>query len=77
MIISPTLFLKSVGIMKTSLKLWRRRFLTPLGKITVIKSLTLPKITLLMALSDPEQNILNNINGMFLAPLSSAQDELL
>ena len=30
-----------------------------------------------MALSDPEQNILNNINGMFLAHLSSAQDELL
>ena len=49
--------------MKTSLKLWRRRFLTPLGKITVIKSL---KIThLLMALPDPEQNILNNINAMF------------
>ena len=53
--------------MKTSLKLWRRRFLTPLGKITVIKSLILPKIThLLMALPDPEQNILNNINGCFL-----------
>ena len=52
--------------MKTSLKLWLRRLLTPLGKMTVIKSLILPKIThLLMALPDPEQNILNNINGMY------------
>ena len=51
--------------MKASLKLWHRRFLTPLEKIMVIKSLILPKIThLLMALPDPELNILNNINGM-------------
>ena len=52
--------------MKASLKLWRRRFLTPLGKIKVVKSLILPKIIhLLMALQDPELNILNNINGLF------------
>lgn len=52
--------------MKASLKQWRRRFLTPLGKITVIKSLILPKIThLLMALPDPEPNILNSINEIF------------
>lgn len=52
--------------MKNSLKVWCRRFLTPLGKITVVKTLILPKIThLLMSLPDPEPKILNNINGMF------------
>lgn len=51
---------------KNSIKLWRRRFLTPLGKITVIKSLLLPKIThLLMALPNPEPNFFSDINSIF------------
>lgn len=49
-----------------SLKLWRRRFLTTLGKITVIKSLLLPKIThLLIALPNSKSEILDNINSIF------------
>ena len=46
--------------------MWRRRFLTPLGKITVIKSLLLPKIThLLIALPNPDTETLNCISGIF------------
>ena len=51
---------------KNSIKMWRRRFLTPLGKITVIKSLLLPKIThLLIALPNPDSETLNILNGIF------------
>ena len=51
---------------KNSIKMWRRRFLTPLGKITVIKSLLLPKLShLLIALPNPDTETLNNINGIF------------
>ena len=51
---------------KNSLKVWNRRFLTPLGKITVVKSLMLPKIThLLMSLPNPETELLEEINRMF------------
>ena len=35
---------------------WRNRFLTPFGKVTVIKTLTLPKITHL-ALVTPDLDI--------------------
>ena len=54
-----------IGYIKNSIKHWQRRFLTPLGKITVIKSLLLPKIThLLIALPNPDLNILNEINDV-------------
>ena len=46
--------------------MWRRRFLTPLGKITVIKSLLLPKIThLLISLPNPDTEVLNIISSIF------------
>ena len=55
-----------IAQIKNSIKIWRRRFLTPLGKITVIKSLLLPKLThLLIALPNPDTETLNNINGIF------------
>ena len=51
---------------KHSIKIWRRRFLSPLGKITVIKSLLLPKVVhLLTALSNPDTETLNIISGIF------------
>ena len=51
---------------KHSIKMWRMRFLTPLGKITVIKSLILPKIThLLIALPNPKPETLDNIDSIF------------
>ena len=55
-----------IAQIKNSIKIWRRGFLTPLGKITVIKSLLLPKLThLLIALPNPDRETLNNINGIF------------
>ena len=55
-----------IAQIKNSIKMWRRRFLTPLGKITVIKSLLLPKIThLLIALPNPDTETLNIISGIF------------
>ena len=55
-----------IAQIKNSVKIWRRRFLSPLGKITVIKSLLLPKIThLLTALPKPDTETLNIISGIF------------
>ena len=51
---------------KTFYTIWRRRFLSPLGKITVIKSPLLPKLThLLTALPNPDTETLNIISGIF------------
>ena len=55
-----------IAQIKNSIKIWCRRFLTPLGKITVTKSLLLPKLTnLLIALPNPDTETLNNINCIF------------
>ena len=56
--------------------MWRRRFLTPLGKITVIKSLILPKIThLLIALPNPKPETLDNINSIFMSIFGMGEPE--
>ena len=53
-----------IAQIKNSIKMWRRRFLTPLGKITVIKSLLSRTLThLLIALPNPDTE--TNINGIF------------
>ena len=55
-----------IQTLKNSNKLWQRRALSPLGKITVIKSLLLPKIThLLIALPNPGITLLQEINRLF------------
>ena len=55
-----------IQTLKNSIKLWQRRALSPLGKITVIKSLLLPKIThLLIALPNPGIKLLQEINTLF------------
>ena len=52
-----------IQTLKNSIELWQRRALSPLGKITVIKSLLLPKIThLLIALRNPGITLLQEIN---------------
>lgn len=52
--------------LKSSVKQWNRRCLTPLGKITVIKSMLLPKIThLLLSLPNPDTNSMQEINNIF------------
>ena len=55
-----------IAQVKNLIKIWQRRFLTPLGKVTVIKTLILPKIThLLIALPNPNYDFLKNINSIF------------
>ena len=55
-----------IAQVKNLIKIWQRRFLTPLGKVTVIKTLILPKIThLLIALPNPNSDFLKNINSIF------------
>ena len=55
-----------IQTLKNSIKMWQRRALSPLGKITVIKSLLLPKIThLLIALPKPGITLLQEINTLF------------
>ena len=59
-------YMDKIAQIKNSIKMWRRRFLTPLGKITVIKSLLLPKIThLLISLPNPDTEVLNIISSIF------------
>ena len=48
------------------IKLWKRRFLTPLGKITVIKTLLLPILNnLFISIPNPNDRILKELNDMF------------
>ena len=45
---------------------WSRRLLSPLGKITVIKSILLPKLThLFISLPNPTDNMINNLESEF------------
>jgi hypothetical protein len=58
--------LPKIQNMKHLLNTWSYRNLTPLGKITVIKSLILPKIShLLISLPNPNEQIINKNYNMF------------
>ena len=49
--------------MKKSIKLWSIRKLTALGRITVLKTIIIPKLTyLLISLPNPSNKLLNIIN---------------
>ena len=51
---------------RNSIKLWKRRYLTPLGKITVIKTLLLPILNnLFLTLPIPSENTIKHINNLF------------
>ena len=55
-------FENKLNEMKKVLNAWSRRNLTPFGRITVIKSIVISKIThLLMNLPDPEESFLEGI----------------
>ena len=48
------------------IKLWKRRYLTPLGKITVIKTLLLPLLNhLFISIPNPNDQILTELNKIF------------
>ena len=45
---------------------WKRRYLTPIGKITVVKTLLLPILNhLFVSLPNPQENIIKEINRIF------------
>ena len=49
-----------------TIKLWKRRYLTPLGKITVIKTLLLPILNnLFLSLPNPSEQTIKQINNLF------------
>ena len=48
------------------LKVWSKRFLTPYGKVTVIKTLALSKLTYLFTnIPDPSNEFLKNVQSLF------------
>lgn len=59
-------FLPKIEQIEKILKQWQKRYLTPFGKITVIKSLLLPKLThLFLSLPNPDDHIIRIINNLF------------
>jgi hypothetical protein len=59
--------LPKIQNMKHLLNTWSYRNLTPLGKVTVIKSLILPKIShLLISLPNPNEQIKKEIDSLFI-----------
>ena len=54
-----------IEVLKSKLHNWQRRHLTPLGKITVIKSLLIPCLNhLFLALPNPSEKIMKEINDI-------------
>ena len=52
--------------MQNLMRLWSCRKLTVLGRITVLKTLIMPKLThLLIALPNPNQKMIKQINTLF------------
>lgn len=50
---------------RTTLNIWKSRFLSPYGKITVIKTLVFPKLThLMLVLPNPCLKIINNLEKL-------------
>ena len=57
---------KKLNELKNLIGQWSRRLLSPLGKITVIKTLMLPKLThLFISLPNPDPNIIDEIEKLF------------
>ena len=51
---------------KESISQWNKRYLTPLGKVTVIKTFLMSKINhLFTTLPDPKEKFINEINDIF------------
>ena len=57
---------KKINDIKNLIRLWQARKLSPYGKVTVIKSLFLSKIThLLLTLPSPDQSLFNELDTLF------------
>ena len=59
-------FAKQITEICKIIKSWNKRSLTPMGKITVIKTFLLPKLNhLLLSLPNPDPHVLQRINDLF------------
>ena len=59
-------FENKIEEIKNLLKTWNKRFLTPFGKVTVIKTLAIAKLTyLFMNLPDPDVNFITTLESEF------------
>ena len=59
-------FEREISEIENILSNWSRRQITPLGKITVLKILVLPKLThLFVNLSDPPGDVLKELDFFF------------
>ena len=59
-------FNEKINKIKNITKVWKRRYLTPLGKITVIKTLLLPILNhLFISLPNPDDTKIKCINSIF------------
>ena len=55
-----------VNKVEKELKKWKRRYLTPIGKITVLKTLILPKFNqTFMSIPNPKIILIKELNNMF------------
>ena len=51
---------------KSLIKLWKRRYLTPLGKVTVSRSILLPLLNhLFISIPNPNEKIMKELNDIF------------
>ena len=59
-------YTEKIHKIKNLIILWKRRNLTPLGKITVIKTLLLPILNhLFISIPNPREETLKEINDIF------------
>ena len=59
-------FKEKIQKIRSLIKLWNRRYLTPLGKITVIKTLLLPTLNhLFISIPNPSEHIIKELNNIF------------
>ena len=59
-------FDKQISKIRSLLQQWSRRLLTPIGRITVLKTIIIPKMNhLFISLPDPSNEFINRLNDMF------------
>ena len=59
-------FKEKIQKIRSLIKLWNRRYLTPLGKITVIKTLLLPILNhLFISIPNPSEQIIKELNNIY------------
>ena len=64
--ISELNFISNLNEIENTIKRWNRRILTPVGKITVIKSLLISKLNhMFLALPNPPENIASQLQNTF------------